>query len=228
MLTIGDIRDDLFRLAGVEDTSAATNAAYTAILKDITTAINTGLQNVWIKRGPDMFNREVLQIVLSSGQASYQIEDSQTIDTPFMLGSNGLLNLTSYSQYAAYMAAHRDARPTGDVEAAFLEYRKTDDNETPVFILHVAPVPTATRTVETRHIKRIVGYTLAQVQAGTLIPHVAFQYHETFLLPYCRKAFTKSKYFNGNKSEIAAEVADAAATAQPTTISPAGTTAGAD
>lgn len=195
-LSVLQVRNDLLSKLGIEDATTASALA----LQDVVIAINGAMQ-VLQTAGEDYFTRQKFSQVISAGTASYWIAQSvQAVLGPIRLNGAPLNALTSRGQLdqfgRIFAGATAYGSPAGLPTAYWVEnLRNGTQGDINQIIIWLAPIPTATGTLEVEVVNDAPSYTVADLSSTSPLP-IAQNYTESILLPIARLLITRSSQFS--------------------------------
>ena len=202
-MTLKQIRDNALRVIWVEEGNDCTPDY---IWSDVTTAINSALQYIWLSPHAYFRQTEVTATVPSGGSVVLP-DNLQEVHSPLWVASENnrelhrILDQSEFNQfYPRFMGkTEAEAIECGAKEATyyFIKSRNQDDEDNTNVTLMVTPKPsnnidiTFLATVEPRLFTEEEIENLTDVETIG-IPH---KYVETILLPMVRFFITRSHYF---------------------------------
>jgi len=194
-LPISKVRDDLYRLLGMEEPINAPD-----FVADIAAnAINAALQNIFSETG-NLFTATQTTILVfggannSTNAKSFQIDPGTKI-VRVLLNDRPLRSVARRQEIDSYKETYSPNAQNGMPEAYYLE--RTYSSGTPGAILHIMPGATEgtaiTITIETTiPVPRI---TADELEDDSIILPIPHDWAETFLIPLARGHAMRSHYW---------------------------------
>lgn len=212
MLTVRQIFDNMMLLLGCEnpDTSPQT------VRDEVLAGIQAELQKMQMA-GEDFYCRETATQALTAGTSVYVLAaDIQKVLNPVKISGAPLHALDSREQlddFGPLFLGQTSRTVTSGTPIAYLveSLREISGNDNVRIRLHVVPTPNASPTLSFDCIKEAPLYDAADL-CNDAVPPVPHQYHESILLPLCRKHVTTLPYFRRNAA-LLPQIEDAYQTA---------------